>query len=141
MKATAIIFLGENIMNRKPKYLVFATLEKETYKRQFYRIPLSAIEVYNFEQSSINYVFDAKWSVEMTKIYVNQFTFITKQTSETIAFRDALERKEKLLFITIIYEDNSTTNIYDDGAGIAVAKWLINDASKIIFLLFYKEND
>lgn len=126
-------------MNRKPKYIVFVTLEKETYRRQYYRIPLPAIEVYDIEQSSINYGFDAKWGVEMTAIYANQFTFIAKQTSEVIAFRDALDRKEKLFFITIMYEDNSAINIYDDGTGIA--KWLINDADKIIFLLFYKEDN
>lgn len=127
-------------MNRKPKYLKFVTLDEEKYQTQFYCIPLSAIEAYDFEQTSISYSYDTIWSAEeMTKIYVNQFTFITKQTSETIAFRDALDRKEKLVFIIIVYEDDSTVDIYDDGTG--VTKWLTNDAGGIIFLLFYKEDN
>lgn len=127
-------------MNRKPKYLDFTTLDKEEREAQFYRIPLSAIEVYDFEQTSISYSYDTIWNAEeMTKIYTHKFVFIAKQTSEVIAFRDALNRKEKLVFITISYDDDSTVEVYDDGDGIT--KWCANDADGIIFLLFYNEND
>lgn len=127
-------------MNRKPKYLEFSTLDKEEREAQFYRIPISAIEVYGIEQISISYSYDTIWNAEeMTKIYTHKFVFIAKQTSEVIAFRDALDRKEKLVFIKISYDDDSTVEVYDDGDGIT--KWCANDAGGIIFLLFYNEND
>lgn len=127
-------------MNRKPKYLEFSTIDEEKYNAQFYRIPISAIEVYDFEQTSISYSYDIIWSAEeMTKIYTHKFVFIAKQTSEVIAFRDALDRKEKLVFITIAYEDDSTVEVYDEDNGDGITKWYANDAGGIVFLLFYKE--
>ena len=124
-------------MNRKPKYLKFSTLNEEEREAQFYRIPLSAIEAYDIEQTSISYSYDTIWRAEeITKIYAHQFDFIAKQTSEVIAFRDALDRKEKLVFITITYEDDSTVEVYDDGNGIT--KWYENKAGEIVFLLFNK---
>lgn len=125
-------------MNRKPKYLEFSTVDEEKYEAQFYRISLSAIEAYDIEQTSISYSYDTiQDAEEMTKIYAHHFDFIAEQTSEVIAFRDALDRKEKLVFITISYEDDSTVEVYDDGNGIT--KWYANDAGGIVFLLFYKE--
>nr|DAP31590.1 MAG TPA: hypothetical protein [Caudoviricetes sp.] len=127
-------------MNRKPKYFKFCTLDEEEHEAQFYRIPLPAIEAYDFEQTSISYSYDTIWRAEeMTKIYTHQFVFVAKQTSEVIAFRDALNRKEKLVFITIAYDDDSTVEIYDDSTG--VTKWFTNEADEIVFLLFYKEDN
>lgn len=127
-------------MNRKPKYLEFSTLNEEEREAQFYRIPLSAIEAYDIEPTSISYSYDTIWSAEeITKIYAHHFVLITKQTSEVIAFRNALDRKEKLVYITIVYEDDSTVEVYDDGDGII--KWYENKAEGIVFLLFNKEND
>lgn len=124
-------------MNRKPKYLEFSTLNEEEREAQFYRIPLSAIEAYDIEQTSISYSYDTIWRAEeVTKIYAHHFDLITKQTSKAIAFRDALDRKEKLVFITIVYEDDSTIEVYDDGNGIT--KWYENKAGEIVFLLFNK---
>lgn len=127
-------------MNRKPKYLEFSTLDEKKYEAQFYRIPFLVIEAYDFEQTSISYSYDTIWRAEeITKIYTHNFVFIAKQTSEVIAFRDALDRKEKLVFITIAYEDDSTVEIYDDDTG--VTKWFTNDADGINFFLFYKEDN
>lgn len=124
-------------MNRKPKYLEFSTLDKEEREAQFYRIPNSAIEAYDIEQTSISYSYDTIWSAEeTTKIYTHHFDLIAKQTSEVIAFREALNRKEELVSITIVYEDDSTVEFYDDGDGIT--KWYENKAGGIAFLLFNK---
>lgn len=123
-------------MNRKPKYLEFSTLDEEKYNAQFYRIPLSAIEAYDFEQTSISYSYDTIWSAEeITKIYTHKFVFITKQTSEVIAFRDALDRKETLFFVTIDYDDGTSISVFDNEDGFE--QWRKNETDEGITFFLY----
>lgn len=121
-------------MKNKLSYFNIFTLD-EKREVKTYRIPNSAIRFFDMKLERVEYGFSAELDEEAVKVYTNDFTLVTKETEETRAACNALDRKETLFFVTVNYEDGTLVSVYDNENGFE--QWRKNETDEGITFFLY----
>ena len=118
----------------KPTYFNIFTLDEKRDVKT-YRIPNSAIKIFEMKLESVEYGFNVELDEEIKKVYTNNFTLVTKKTEETRVACNALDRKETLFFVTIDYDDGTSVSVFDNEDGFE--QWRKNETDEGITFFLY----